>query len=700
MPLMTQIRNNLSKAFAAFAAVFIVYIVLDWGMDLTGRKGMRGKEEVLGEVNGKVIEYKVFSEALRRTLEQQKKQAGTDLDDETERQARSQVWSSMVDEILIEKELDRLGITVTDQELVDWVQGPNPPDFLVNQFKDSTGTFRRDAYYAAMRDPQNRQAWVQVEEVLRQQRKREKLQSLLLSTVLATEPEIRQRFLDRTESLDAEFALFDVNRVVPDSAVTVTDQDLKDYYNTHQEDFKVKAGRKLKYVVFVQSPSESDSAAVLNDLTRLREQIRSGLDFMDLAKSYSDNPVTQAFFKHGEMSRIKDNAVFAAKKGDVVGPIADADGYHLIKILDEKEGTTQYVRASHILFNLVSGADSVNVIAKAKNIAREAKTGANFAELARKNSQEYGADKSGGDLGWAAKGTWVKPFEDAVFRARVGDIVGPVRTPFGWHIIKVTGRDKREVKIADLIMRIKASNKTIDDAFNRAQDFGILSKDEGFEKQAEFTHSQVLETPMFAKGSYVPGIGMNDAVMNFAFASKLGAISDPTTISNGVAIFKVTEMREDGIRAFDDAKASIRNPVLREKKLAVIKDQAEKFYASLNPAVDLVDAAKQFPLVTAMKTGPFTPTGTVGGVGRDPKFIGEALMLKPGEISKSFDGARGYYIVKLISRTPFDTTRYASEHNTLRDQILQEKKSRFMNEWMTALRDKADIVDNRQKFYR
>jgi parvulin-like peptidyl-prolyl isomerase len=87
-------------------------------------------------------------------------------------------------------------------------------------------------------------------------------------------------------------------------------------------------------------------------------------------------------------------------------------------------------------------------------------------------------------------------------------------------------------------------------------------------------------------------------------------------------------------------------------------------------------------------------------VGRDPKFIGEALMLKPGEISKPFDGARGYYIVKLISRTPFDTTRYASEHNTLRDQILQEKKSRFMNEWMTALRDKADIVDNRQKFYR
>ncbi len=700
MPLMTQIRNNLSKAFAVFAGVFIVYIVLDWGMDLTGRKGMRGKEEVIGEVNGKEIQYKNFSEALRRTLDQQKKQSGVDADDETERQARSQVWNSMVDEILIEQEISRLGLSITDQEIVDWVQGSNPPDFLVNQFKDSTGTFRRDAYYAAMRDPQNRQAWVQVEDVLRQQRKREKLQSLLLSTVRITEADIKQRFLDKNESLDAEFALFDVSRMIPDSEVSVTDQDLKDYYNSHQEEFTVRAGRKLKYVSFSQTPSAGDSAAVLNDMTHIKEQVKSGSDFMELAKTYSDNPVTEAYFKHGEMSKTKDDAVFASKKGEVVGPIADADAYHMIKILDERPGSTEYVRASHILVNLVTGADSVNAIAKAKDILRQARSGSNFAELARKNSQEFGAERSAGDLGWATKGTWVKPFEDAVFRSRVGEIVGPVRTPFGWHVIKVTGKDKREVKIADLAMRIKASNKTVDDAFNKAQDFAYLSKDEGFDKSAETSRFDVLETPSFPKGSYVPGIGMNDAVMNFAFTSKLGAISDPMTISNGVGVFKVTELREDGIRPFDDAKSAIRIPVLRVKKLAKIKDKVDKFSSSLNPSSDLLDAAKQVPAVTAMRTGPFTPVGAVNGIGRDPKFIGEALALKPGEISKPFDGLRGYFIVKLITKTPFDSVRFAAERNTLRDQILQEKKSRTMNDWMTALREKADIVDNRHKFYR
>jgi peptidyl-prolyl cis-trans isomerase D len=699
MPLMTQIRNNLSKAFAVLAVFFIVYMVLDWGMDLAGSRS-KGNQEIVGEVNGKDIDYREFSEAVQRALDAQKKQTGADADDETQRQVRSQVWNQMVDQILFNHEIQRLGIKVTDQEIIDWVQGPNPPEMLVNQFKDSTGTFRRDAYYAAMRDPQNKQAWIQVEEVLRQQRLQEKLQSLLLSSVRVTEPEIRERFRDKYESMDAQFVLFDVNRLVPDSQVTVTDDDLRDYYNNHQEDFAVKAARKLKYVVFKQTPSADDTAAVLSDMKHLKDQLKAGMDFMELAKTYSDNPVTEAFFKHGELSRAKDNAVFGAKKGDVVGPLLDADGYHLIKIIDERQGTTEFVRASHILLNLVSGPDSVKVIQKAKELAREARNGADFAELARKNSQDFGAASTGGDLGWASKGTWVKPFEDAAFRAKVGEVVGPIRTPFGWHIIKVTGRDKREVKIADLVEKIKASSQTTDDAFNQASDFASLAKDEGFEKSAELSHYQVLETPSFPKGEYVPGVGMNDAVMSFAFSKSQGAISDPMSISNAVAVFKISDVREDGVRPFDEAKATLRVPVLRQKKLAKIKDQVDRFYASLTPTSDLLAAASQLQDVTAQSTGSFTPTGTVGGVGRDPKFIGEAMALKPGEISKPFDGLRGYYIMKLVSKTPMDTARYAVERTTLRDQILQEKKSKLISDWLTALRTKADIVDNREKFYR
>ncbi len=500
--------------------------------------------------------------------------------------------------------------------------------------------------------------------------------------------------------MDAEFALFDVNRLVPDSAVTITDDDLKKYYNEHQEDYTATAARKLNYVVFRQLPSADDSAAVLNDMNHLKDQIKMGMDFMDLAKTYSDNPVTEAYFKHGEMSRVKDDAVFSAKKGDIVGPLIDQDGYHLIKVLDVRDGNTDFVRASHILLSFVPGPDSTKVLAKAREIAQEARNGANFADLAKKNSQDPGSASLGGDLGWGSKGTWVKPFEDAAFRAKVGQIVGPLRTQFGWHIIKVTGKDRREVKIADIMEKIRASSETVDNVTNSAQDFVSLAKDEGFEKSAALSQYTVLETPFFTKGSYVPGIGMNDAVVSFAFANKTGTISEPISISNGVAVFKVADVRNEGVRPFDDVKAALRIPVLRELKLQKIKDQVDKFYTSLTPESDLLTAAAQDPNVTAMRTGPFTPNGTVNGVGRDETFVGEALALSQGQTSKPFAGSRGYYIIKMMSKAPFDTLRYNTERGTLKDQILQEKRSQVISRWMQDLRNKAEIVDNREKYYR
>ena len=429
MAVLNDIREKSPKFIIAGAAViFIVLIIFDWGLDLTGRRGRGGgTAEVLGKVNGKEVSYKQFSELVRRAAENQKKQQGSDIDEETDRQIRSQVWNQLVDEMLIQQEIDRLGITVTDQEIRDIVNAQNPPDFLVQQFKDSTGTFRRDAYQRAMMDPQNKNAWIQVEEMLRQEQQRRKLQSLLLANVNVSEGELKQRFIDHNTTMNATYVLFDVNRLVPESAVTVSDDDIKKQYDLHAADFQAKAARKIKYVFFNQTASSDDSAAVEKDINRLLEQAKSGImDFTELVKTYSEVPPTESYFKHGELSQKKEDAVFSAKTGDIVGPIKDNDGFHIIKILDQRQGTTEFVKASHILLNIVSGPDSVKVIQKARALLAQARSGADFAKLARENSQDYGSAMQGGELGWASKDRWVKPFADAAFKARVGEVVGPV----------------------------------------------------------------------------------------------------------------------------------------------------------------------------------------------------------------------------------------------------------------------------------
>jgi parvulin-like peptidyl-prolyl isomerase len=294
----------------------------------------------------------------------------------------------------------------------------------------------------------------------------------------------------------------------------------------------------------------------------------------------------------------------------------------------------------------------------------------------------------------------VKPFADAAFKARVGDIVGPVRTQFGWHIIKVTGKDKREVKILDLAMKVKASTQTMDAAFQRAQDFSILAKDEGFEKAAENSKLPVQETPEFTKTGSIPGIGLNDVITNFAFNNKIGSIADPIYIRNGLLVIKVSSIREEGLRPLDEVKSVVRSYALKEKKLEKIRPDVDAFYKTLNSSSNLMTAAQSNPNVIAQITGPFKPIDGPTSIGRDVKFIGTALALKAGELSKPFEGNSGYYIIKLLSKIEIDTAKYASERESLRTQLMQEKRQHVLTDWQTALREKADIVDNREKYFR
>lgn len=700
MPLMTQIRNNLTKAFAVFAVFFIVYIVLDWGMDIGDRQRGGGGGDVIGEVNGTKISYRDFSELLRSQSETYRRQTGNDPDDQTEQQIRSQVWNSVTQQALIEQELERLGITVTDDEIRDLLLGPNPPEVIANQFKDSLGVFNRAAYDRAVADPQNKEAWIQVERDMRRQRRIEKLQSILFASMRITDGELRQRFIDQNVTMEADYVLFDPNRLVPDSMVAITDSDVERHYNTTQEEFKVRAARKLKYVLFTLAPTAEDSAVVLGEMERLADQVKSGMDFMELAKTYSETAPEEKWVKHGELTRQKEIEAFSARKGDAVGPVADFDGYHLIKILDERKGGAEFVRASHILLNAVSGSDSVARIEKARSLLQQIRSGADFAALAREHSEDVSNKAQGGELGWTGRGGWVAPFERAAFGARVGDVVGPIRTQFGWHLIKVTGRDNRELKVAQISMKMKASPRSVDLAYQHADDFAVLAADEGFEKSAELSAYEVRETPEFTKGGFIPGLGMNDGAMNFAFSANLNAISTPMTVAGGVAVFKASAIREEGVRPLEDVKGIVRSQVVRKKKMEQLHDRVDAFHATLTPASDLLGAAQSLQNVNAQKTGPFKAGETPLGVGRDYAFIGTALALNPGDLSKPFEGARGYYIMKLTSETPFDTLKFSNERKTMRDQLLQEKQSRLFSEWLTALREKAEIEDYRDRFFR
>jgi peptidyl-prolyl cis-trans isomerase D len=614
---------------------------------------------------------------------------------------RSQIWNRIVNEILIEQEVERLGIIVTDEEVRNVLTGNNPPEFLVQQFRDSTGTFHRDAYLNAIQDKQYENVMIQVEDMIRQQEKQNKLQRLLVSSIGVGEGEIRQKYISSNINAEADYISFEMNRLVPDSAVNITDDDLQSQYDSHPENFQTKAMRKIKYVFFSQKPSSEDTAAAEEKIRFYLDKARTvGTDFLELARLNSELPVVDAYFKHNELSPLKDNAVFSANKGAIIGPLTDADGMHIIKILDQRRGSKEYIRLSQILLRIVSGPDSVRMIQEARSIAARARSGADFAKLAGERSQDYQSAMQGGDLGWRTKEELDKPISDAAFRGSTGEIIGPVRTQRGWHIIKITGKDNKEVKIADIAVKITASAQTYEIMTQSAREFSYLAKEEGYEKAAENSKYQVLETQEFTKEGSIPSIGINDALKNFAFSNKVGDISDPITARSGVIVAMVSKVREEGTRPFDEVKVILRSMALKEKKMEVVRKQAEEFYRTNSGSGDLIPAAKSNPNLIVGNTGQFRLSGFPSGIGRDLNFIGTAFGMKPGETSKPFEGNSGYFIIKLVSKTEFDTAKYNSERDLISMQLLQEKRQRILSEWQTALNEKAEIIDNRDKYGR
>lgn len=700
MPLMTKIRENLATFFSIFAGLFVIYIVLDWGMDITGRKRTQNlaESQEIGNINEHAILAKDFAELLRRALDNQKAQTGVDPDDNQQRAIRDQIWQQLVEQTLYDEQIENLGIKITDQEIIDWVKGENPPDFLRQRFIDSTGTFNRQAYDATIMDPNNRAIMVQVEDILRKQRQREKLQSIITASVQVSENEVLQRYLDQNIKFDADYAFLDPNLLVKDEEINVTDEDYMRYYNENSDEYKIEATRKLKYVLFKEIPSKSDSDDVIAEMEDILKRTREGAEFDTLAKMYSEMPIEDIYHPHGSFSNEKENAIFSSKKGNIIGPLLEADGYHLIKVVDFRPGKEEFIHASHILIKIENN-DSVKALREAKSLYDKIKNGENFEELARKHSQDPGSGSKNGDLGWFGKGRMVKPFENAVLKARSGQLLGPIRTNFGYHVIKVHAKDKNEVKFTDIHMPIRISSRTRSEIAQHAQDFAYLAKEGSFEKEAEQSKYTISETPAFQKDAVIGGIGMNNTVNKFAFKNKIGTISEPLSIQDGYGVFVVSEVKEAGIRPFDEVKNTIEARVKREKKnekLAVIAGELRK---DLNTTDSMQILTTKNPKISVQHLSSFNVGGYIPGVGRDLSFIGVLTSMMPGEISQPIKGSRGVFLIKLLNKSAFDSTMYANEKITLRNQLLTEKRNRFFNEWSEQLKKSAEIVDNRDLFY-
>ncbi|HQJ46143.1 MAG TPA: peptidylprolyl isomerase, partial [Ignavibacteriaceae bacterium] len=507
-----------------------------------------------------------------------------------------------------------------------------------------------------------------------------------------------RRFIDQNTNIEADYILFDVNKV-KDADVNVTDEDLKAYYDKNLNMYKVPPQRKLKFVLFKNVASSEDSQMVYKNLLNVKNLIITGdtASFSQLVGIYSETPDSKDtlavnMFTPEIISAFKKSAV-----GDVVGPFATPQGYVLYRYLGSVPTTDISVKASHILINQY-GSDENN-LAEANKIYQRLIAGESFEKLAKEFSQDPGSGSKGGDLGYFGKGMMVKEFEDASFAGAVGVVQKPIKTNYGYHIIKVTDRADRKYIVERIVNTVKQSASSRDRNFNAANDFSYLANKNDFDAEAKLMNYTVQETPFFTEQAVsIPTLGNNKRLVKFSFENSVNTVSDVYKVANGYVVAKISEVENEKFRPLDELKEQIKPAVIREKKFEVLKKTVDDVYSKIGG--DMTKAAAIDSNYKVQQTGNFTPQGSIPLIGRDYAFINTALKLKLDTVSEPIKGARGYYLIKVTKRSDFNKELFDSQSTAIRNSLMQEKRGRFLNQWVNEIKENAKVVDNRHLFFR
>ncbi len=701
MGMMTKMRERAHVFIIAFAVIFVAFWVVS---DVDIGSIMQGSANEIGNVGGNAISYQEFQAVVEQVAEQRRQEnEGKELTENDYMQIREQVWNDFVTQSIIEKAIEEFDIQVTDEEIRDWIWDVNnPPQQLAQYFMDSTGRFNAETYQQFLRNPgpENEEALIAIEQQLRSELLRSKLTNILSSSVIVSEQQVKDEFLKTNLDFNVSYVLFDPRVFAATDTAAPTEEEFREYYEENKEQFKIDEMRKLKYVLFEETPSKGDTNAIVNELRTLKEIADGGGDFLELVDANSEEPYdSTAWVTRDQVPDAVSDSVFPAPVGSIVGPVPNETGLSLYRVMDAREGENTLYKASHILLRTDGGQDDAAQKAKAEEVLAKARAGEDFDRLAAQYSEEPGAAERGGSLPWFGEGRMVEEFQNAVMGARPGQILGPVKTQFGYHVIKMEGTTRREVKLAELRMSIRAGSRTRDDIFERARNFGYFATENGFEQEAQQSELQIQETPDFAKqtGSYIPNIGTNPALMKFAFENGVGEISDVHRAAGGYVVAMISDERDAGYRTLDEVRDQIKPQVIFERQM---KKTMEKANSIVSAGKTLEQIASADPNLNVESPPPFKLQNGVPNVGRDQNFIGRLLALDVGKRTEPFRGMRGVYVARLNAKSDFDETAFKVKKEEIRKQQLSRLQNEFVQSWLEEKRDEIDVVDNRDRFFR
>jgi peptidyl-prolyl cis-trans isomerase D len=369
----------------------------------------------------------------------------------------------------------------------------------------------------------------------------------------------------------------------------------------------------------------------------------------------------------------------------------------------EQYTTPEQVRASHILLK-TEGKDDAVVKATAEDLLKQARGGADFAELAKKNSDDADNAKNGGDLDYFGRGRMVPEFDQVVFAMQPGQISDLVKTQFGYHIIKLidkktaTTRTLAEVRqqITDQLAYERAQAQAADLSQTLAKQ---ISKPADLDKVAKAQGLTVQESGFFARDEPVLGLGPAPEAANKAFEMKPGDVTGALRASKGFMFETLVSTQAPYVPKVEEVKERVRDEVVKQKARDLSRQRAAEIAMKLKSAPDFEKAAKAAGL-EAKTTDLITQDAPIPDLGVAPAVDEAAFKLAVGTVSDPIATATGTAVIKVLEKTEVTPQEWTSSKDRFREELLSDRRNRFFSAYMAKAKLKMKIEVNRESLQR
>lgn len=705
MAILEKIRNRTVFLIAIIGLALFAFVISDFIG--SGRFGNWQTTEI-GTVNGEDVSIDAFRFQVENAVQGAGGQASS-------LEAAKYVWEQNVRSILLKQQFEKLGLSIEKDQILSVLA--KSPLAQSPEFTNDLGVFDPSkfiSYLATLKasNPQAYQEWKMQENALVETAKQQMYFNLIRAGLGVTNAEAEIAYHQEQDKADIKFVALQYSSI-PDSTVSVSDSDIKAYISKNKKQFEQEAFRNIQYIVVNEKASaediEADKASLLrllepqvvyNSTTNSNDTIggfANVKNIREFIEKNSDSPYDSLYVTKSELPTVYADTLFALPVGKTFGPYDDNGVLKLSRMVAKE--TNGAVKASHILI-AYAGSRAANenttrtkeeALAKANEIlAKARKEGADFAELARENSEEPGANYSGGDLGFFTRGRMVKPFEDFVFTNKVGHI-GVVETDFGFHVVRVTEK-ANAVQIATITRNIEPSETTLNDLFTKVSKFEMdaLADVKNFGEVAKKSDLTVLRADNLKQNDeYIIGLGNNRQIVQWLFQedTKVGDIRK-FTAGGSYIVAQLTKKGEKGVSSVQDAAPFVKPILIREKKAQILAEKAK------GASLDAIASANNAEVRTA--TGLSMNNPTIIGEGREPKVVGTVFALKQGQTSKPIEGENAVYVVEVTAISP---AQAPSDLNSQRKSLETLKVSRASQEVYNALKNAAEIKENLSSFY-